>query len=373
MKYLSWINILGIIFILSACSGDTSKSADVSNASALSVGKLIFQDHTLSGNNYLACAHCHAAEAGYTDPLVSTASPVSEGAFVDRFGTRNAPTTAYAGFTPRFSQINDPVRGAVFVGGLFRDGRRDTLEDQVTGPLLSSVEMANTSKQAIVDKIRKGLYVDQFKAVYGNEIFNNTNTAFDMIAQAIAAYERSDEMNPFSSKFDCFVQDAARYPLSIQEQAGLDVFDGKGKCSACHTLDPHPEFGKVLFTNFQYFNIGVPANPDNPANRANASFVDLGLGGRIFDATEEGKFKTPTLRNIEKTAPYMHNGVFATLEEVMVFYNIDKKELSSPPPEVNRNIDTDVDLLGLNDPAEIDAVVAFMKTLTDGSGIGICF
>ena len=163
------------------------------------------------------------------------------------------------------------------------------------------------------------------------------------------------------------------YPLSTQEETGRDLFTNKGKCAACHSIDPDPVSGKVLFTNHQYFNIGVPSNPDNPAKKANVNFVDRGLGARLNLASQNGKFKTPTLRNIENTGPYMHNGVFATLEEVMVFYNIEEKSLASPPPEVDNDIATDVDFLGLTDPGELDALVAFMKTLTDGTGVGICF
>lgn len=375
MKNLFFANIFVVVFFLSACSGSGSDSDEenVNNATAVSVGKLIFEDEKLSPNDYQSCSTCHDKTAGYTDPHVSTANPVSEGTLIDRFGKRNAPTTSYARFAPIFSQVDHPSHGLVFSGGLFVDGRRDTLEDQAKGPFLSPAEMANISKQAVVDGVRGGIYVIRFMAVYGDNIFNNTDTAFDKINHAIAAYERSDEMNPFNSKFDCFIKDIDQYPLSIQEQAGLDVFDGKGNCTACHTITPQPESGKVLFTNHHYFNIGVPSNPDNPANKADANFVDLGLGDMLSDAAENGKFKTPTLRNIEKTAPYMHNGVFGTLEEVMVFYNIDKKAQASPPPEVTDNITSEVEFLRLSDPTDIDAVVAFMKTLTDESGIGICF
>jgi len=375
MKYLSRINPFIFAFILSACSSDDPAASGNGNfaATAESVGKHLFEDHDLSGNDHQGCSTCHNGEAGFADPDVSSANPVSEGAIAGRFGERNAPTTAYAHFSPAFSRINDPKHGLVYTGGQFIDGRRESLEDQVTDPFLNPVEMANANKHEVVDKVRISSYANQFKAVYGNNIFDNTDNAFDMIVQAIATYERSDEMNPFNSKFDCFLQDADNYPLSIQQQAGLDIFDGKGKCSSCHTLDPDPVSGKVLLTNYQYFNIGVPANPANPANKADVNFVDLGLGRRLSDAAENGKFKTPTLRNIQLTGPYMHNGVFDTLEEVLVFYNIDKKQLASPPPEVKINISADVDSLGLHDPSDIDAVVAFMKTLTDGSGIGICF
>ncbi|HID49431.1 MAG TPA: c-type cytochrome [Chromatiales bacterium] len=337
---------------------------------AVEVGKMIFEDTRLSANRNQSCATCHAASAGFADPDVSKANPVSEGSIAGKFGDRNAPPSAYAKFAPAFEQIMDPVRGLIYAGGQFLDGRRDTLEQQAKDPFLNPVEMANPNKQAVVDKVQNGPYADQFMAVYGSNVFTDTDTAFDRIAEAIAAFERSDEMNPFNSRFDCFQKDPVQYPLDTQEQMGLNVFQGKGKCANCHTLDTDPVSGKILFTNFQYFNIGVPANPDNPANKANAGFVDFGLGGRLGAPAENGKFKTPTLRNIEKTSPYMHNGVFDTLTEVVEFYNIEEKEFASPPPEVINDINPDVDFLDLNSQ-QIEALVAFLKTLTDGTGL--CF
>ena len=372
MPYSFRITLFVSSFFLIACGGGSDSGSGIT-VTETEIGKLIFEDTRLSANSNQACASCHDAASGFADPDATSANPVSEGSITSQFGERNAPTSSYAMFSPAFGLINDPVRGSIYAGGQFLDGRRDTLEEQAKDPFLNPVEMANADKQAVVDKISTGTYADQFKAVYGNNVFNNTDVAYDKIAQAIAAFERSVEMNSFNSKFDCYLQDSTQYPLSAQEQAGLNLFDGKAKCSSCHTLTPDPASGKVLFTNFQYFNIGVPSNPDNPANKANASFVDLGLGARISGTAENGKFKTPTLRNVELTAPYMHNGVFATLEEVMVFYNIDEKALASPPPEVDNDINADVEFLGLNDPAEINEVVAFMKTLNDGSGIGICF
>ncbi len=381
MKCCSGINVflLMLLIIITGCSGSSESASTNNNGStvsstALEVGKLIFEDSTLSANNNQACASCHDATSGFADPNVTMANPVSEGSIAGKFGDRNAPTVAYAMFNPIFSQVNDVNRGLIYTGGQFLDGRRNTLEEQAKDPFLNAVEMANLNKLAVVNKVRNGNYANKFIAVYGSTVFDNTDTAYDKIVQAIATFERSIEVNPFNSKFDCYLQDATQYPLTTQEQAGLTVFDGDGKCTACHTLDPDPISGKVLFTNFQFFNIGVPANADNPANKANASFVDLGLGGRLTVTTENGKFKTPTLRNIEKTAPYMHNGVFSTLEEVVAFYNIEEKTLANPAPEVNANITADdVDFLGLNDPVDIDALVAFMKTLTDGTGVGVCF
>lgn len=267
-----------------------------------------------------------------------------------------------------FGKTTDSAGNPVFVGGQFLDGRRNTLEAQAKDPFLNMDEMANANEQAVVDKVATAPYADKFKRIFGSDVFNNTDKAFNNIAHAIAAFERSAEMNKFNSKFDCYLQDNTKYPLSADEQAGLDLFDGAAKCSTCHTIEPDAESGKVLLTNFQYFNIGVPKNPDNP-NTA----TDKGLGERLNDVNEDGKFKTPTLRNIELTAPYMHNGVFNTLDDVMTFYNIERKVDADPAPEVARNINNEVDELFLNEPDDLDAIVAFMKTLTDGTGIGICF
>ena len=385
MKFYSWVSLSVIAIFLSACGGGSGAPASVA-ATEVEVGKLIFEDTRLSAGMTQSCASCHAASAGFADPDVTAATPVSEGAIPDEFGNRNAPTSAYSMFSPSFSLITDPVRGPIYEGGQFVDGRRDTLEEQAKDPFTNPVEMANPFPQAVVNKVRKGPYADKFMAVYGSDVFNDPDptVAFDRIAEAIAAFERSNEMNPFTSKFDCYEQSSASYPLSPSEQAGLDVFNDPngGKCSSCHTSTPDPVSGKVLFTNFQHINIGVPSNLDNPANKANASFVDLGLGGRLADegvpaaAAEDGKFKTPTLRNIELTAPYMHNGVYDSLHAVIQHYDIDVPSRNNEP-EVITNIATELEFDTFNNlnlsPENYTDLEAFMKTLTDGTGVGICF
>lgn len=377
MENLSSGTLIVFCLLLTACGGGGgggggSGGVPPVTATKVEVGKLIFEDPRLSANNNQSCATCHAASAGFADPDVSKANPVSVGSIANSFGDRNAPTSAYSQFSPRFQLIDDPVQGLIYMGGQFVDGRRNSLEEQAKDPFLNPVEMANVDNQAVVDRVRTAAYADKFKAVFGADVFDNTNIAYNRITEAIATFERSPEMNPFNSKFDCYIQDSSSYPLSTQEQAGLDVFDGIGKCTTCHTIVPDGLSGRVLLTNFQYFNIGVPSNPDNPANKVTPDFVDLGLGGRLSGSSENGKFKTPTLRNVELTAPYMHNGVFATLDDVMTFYNLEAKIDAQPPPEVIVNISGDIDGLFL-EPADLDAVVAFMKTLTDGSGAGICF
>lgn len=378
MTFNSWLSLSVIIF-LSACGGGGSGTPNLGGqvaATAEGVGKLIFEDIRLSINENQSCASCHAASAGFADPDVTKTNPVSEGSIIGEFGNRNAPTSAYSKFSPAFALVHDSVRNEdIYTGGQFIDGRRDTLEEQAKDPFTNPVEMANPAPLAVVNKVRNGSYADKFIEVYGSNVFDNTATAFDRIAEAVAAFERSAEMNPFTSKFDCFAENSTLYPLSPQEQAGLDVFNGAGKCSSCHTSTPDPVSGKVLFTSFQYFNIGVPSNPDNPVNT-----IDLGLGGRLAiegvpaAAAEDGKFKTPTLRNIELTAPYMHNGVHATLKDVIQHYDIDVPS-RFVEPEVIANIASELEFdtfnnlnLSLQDYLDLEA---FMKTLTDGTGT--CF
>ncbi|MDH5180353.1 MAG: c-type cytochrome [Gammaproteobacteria bacterium] len=369
MRWIYPVFMGGMILCVTACGGGAG-GGGAPASSAAEVGKLIFTDRRLSANGNQSCADCHDPAVGFADPDVTQNAPVSEGSPSGGFGNRNAPTSAYAGFTPAFGQVD--VGGTLFyAGGQFLDGRRDSLEQQAKDPFLNPLEMANSNVLAVVEKVRTAAYADRFMAVYGANVFADANTAFNNIAAAIAAFERSAEMNKFNSKFDCYLQNATAYPLSANEANGLTVFNGKGKCSGCHSTTPDPVSGKVLLTDHRYFNIGVPKNPNNPANVANPSFIDKGLGARK-GASENGKFKTPTLRNVALTAPYMHNGVFATLDEVMTFYNIDEKVTAVPAPEVSANITADVDFLGLTQQ-EMDDVTAFMRTLTDGSGTGICF
>lgn len=378
MKFFTGLVLVIIFLHLSACGGGSGTSTSDSGGSLTdaAIGKVIFNDIRLSANNNQSCASCHATSSGFADPIVTKAAPVSEGSIPGRFGNRNAPTSAYSKFSPAFTQITDPDRGLIYEGGQFVDGRRNTLEAQAKDPFLNPDEMANLSKQAVVNKISNALYANNFKTIYGADVFDDVDIAYDKVAEAIAAFERSNEMNPFTSKFDCYLQNPTSFPLNASETSGLNLFDGTAKCSSCHTLTPDPVSDKVLFTNFQHINIGVPSNLDNPAVKANASFVDLGLGGRLSVTAENGKFKTPTLRNIELTAPYMHNGVYDSLHAVIQHYDIDIPSRNHVP-EVIANIEAELEFdtfnnLGLS-VANYTDLEAFMKTLTDGTGVGICF
>ncbi len=333
------------------------------------LGRALFFDANLSQPAGQACASCHDPAAGFADP--DQGSPTSEGAVAGRFGGRNAPTAAYAFLSPAFAFTSDPADPLTlfYQGGQFLDGRALDLVEQARGPFLNPIEMNNPDKAAVVNKVRNSSYAGIFVYLFGANAFDDVDTAYDNIAAAIAEFEKSAEMNPFSSRFDAY--QAGLVTLTAQEALGLDVFRNKGKCAGCHTIPdvlPNPTAPPASFTNFRYFNLGVPKNPNNPFytqdpafNPDGASFVDYGLGGAVKVAAENGKFKTPTLRNIALTAPYMHNGVFNTLEEVVDFYN----DNSVFTPEVDNDITPDVGGLDLT-PEEKAALVAFLKMLTDG-------
>lgn len=317
------------------------------------LGKNIFFDSNLSEPAGQSCSSCHDPAFGFADPDQNL--PVSEGVIPGRFGGRNSPSAAYATFSPLFT-LSGGVRG-----GQFWDGRAIDLPAQARGPFLNPVEMNNTSRAQVIGKILSSVYASSFIGLCGDG--TNVDAAYVCMSEAIGAYEGTSELNKFSSKFDAYMAGTAT--LTAQEDLGRRLFSGRGKCAHCHT-DSGSRTVPALFTDFKYHNIGIPKNPEFPITN---NSVDLGLGGPTGghpnDAGDKGKFKTSHLRNIAKTAPYMHNGIFKTLKEVVHFYNTRDIPGTWPAPEypdtVSGNFLGD---LGLTD-AEENALVAFMLTFTD--------
>jgi cytochrome c peroxidase len=358
-------------------------SAGAETDARAALGRLLFFDATLSEPAGQSCASCHDPAAAFTDPDKSR--PTSKGVHRERFGNRNTPSAMYMEFSPAFHFDREEGH---YVGGQFWDGRAATLEEQAKGPFLNPVEMANPDKRAVVEKVRRAAYAGQFETAFGKGALDDTDRAYDAIAAAIAAFERTADFRPFTSKHDAWLQGKAR--LTSQELRGLRLFNDekKGNCAACHPSQRGPDGGLPLFTDFTYDNLGVPRNPDNPFyaqdkafNPAGAKSVDRGLGGFVKKRAEDGKFKVPTLRNIALTGPYMHNGYFRTLRGVVAFYNdrdvrpackgeaTEEQALARrcwPKPEIARNLNRDeMGRLGLTEQ-EVDDIVAFMETLTDG-------
>ena len=330
------------------------------------LGKAIFLDTNLSNPAGQSCSSCHAAATSFSDP---SHSMVSQGAVSGLFGNRNAPIASYTMFNPPFHFDNVD---SSYVGGLFWDGRVNTLEEQAQKPFLNPLEMNNSDLSAVVEKVKAASYYPNFKKIYG--AISDAPTAFNNIADAIAAFERSAELNPFTSKFDYYLKGQAT--LTAQELHGLDLFNDtlRAKCGNCHLTTPDATSGKVLFTDFTYNSDGVPKNPFNPFysipssyNPSGAEFVDYGLGAILNNHDYDGEFRVSSLRNIALSAPYFHNGVFGTLEEVVHFYNTrDVPGSGFAPAEVPINIDTlETGNLHLTLQEEAD-IVAFLKTLTDG-------
>ena len=331
------------------------------------LGKQLFQDRNLSTPPGQACMDCHAEESGFGNP--DSSLPVSRGVYSDRFGNRNDLPAAYAGFSPQFHFDKEEE---MYVGGQFWDGRAATLEEQAKGPFLNPLEMANPDPEAVVASIRTAEYAGLFREIYGADSLDDAARAYDLAAEAIAAYERSPELNRFDSKYDLYL--AGKASLTDQEHRGLQLFEDekKGNCAACHPSQPGPYSDHPLFTDYTYDNLGVPKNPENPfyylppaLNPEGSGFVDSGLGGTVNDPEHMGKFKVPSLRNIAITAPYMHNGVFKTLHQVMAFYN--SRDVGPwAAPEVAANLNREeLGNLQLSEQ-EMEDIIAFLKTLTDG-------
>jgi cytochrome c peroxidase len=468
--------ILSAIVLVFAAAGAAS-SADLLPVERL--GKSLFFDNTLSTPPGQSCAACHDPEVGWTGPdsTINAAGAVMEGAVHTRFGNRKPPSAAYAGFNPILHRCGDMTCGCnmsggmgegsgnmmgsgvssggmggggamgggmggmggggmmcqgQFAGGMFWDGRAtgwilgDPLAEQAQGPFLNPLEMNNPNPKLVCIKVRESSSAELFEAVWGLKSLDcvkDVEGTYERIARSIAAYERSAEVNPFSSKFDLFWRNSeGKMPpvhainmmnwtrfsgrgLDDMELKGLVVFNTKGKCSVCHLLQPRHGSKYPLFTDFQYHNLGIPKNPENPFygmpkpwNPEGGNWVDLGLGGFLektgdlvdfagnprdyapLASENYGKHKTPTLRNVDKR-PYPefvkafgHNGYFKSLMEIVHFYNCRDVPYAPqcmmlPPflePEVAENVNTtDMGNIGLT-PQEGMTLILFMKTLSDG-------
>jgi cytochrome c peroxidase len=348
------------------------------------LGKSIYFDKISAPNN-MACADCHAVMSGFTGSIVgiNNHGSVYRGADAQNFGNRKPPSAAYATFSPIFHY--DSSEG-LFIGGNFWDGRAtgerlgSPAAEQALGPFLNPAEHNLSSKLDVIMKIAQTKYSEMWTTVFGVPLKYSSpeeiNLNYDRIGIAIAAYEGSPEVNQFSSKFDYVQKGLAKF--TPQEELGFQLFNDeeKGKCALCHISEGE----KPLFTDFTFDNVGTPKNLENPVYKYNPGFIDLGLGGYLLTRTDAlkdmaydnmGKHKVPTLRNVDKkpgtgfTKAYMHNGVFKSLKEVVHFYNTRDVEFW-PAAEVPENInDDELGNLGLSD-AEEDAIVAFMKTLSDG-------
>jgi cytochrome c peroxidase len=330
--------------------GEVSQN-DPAAAPRVELGRRLFMDRRLSRNGTMSCGMCHVPEQGFTVNDMATAIGI-EG----RSLRRNAPTVLNVGFQR----------------SLFHDGRETTLERQIWGPLLAPDEMGNASRGDVVARV--SAIADYSKAFL--LVFPGAGVTQDTIAAALASYERT--LIAANSRFDRWFFAGENSALTAEERDGLELFRGKAGCAACH------HFGKrdALFTDHRFHNTGVGWARANAASRtlsvplgggetAEVSAAEMAalFGGDLrddgrFEVTREPKdrwaYKTPNLRNVALTAPYMHDGSLATLREVIEFY--DRGGIDNPGK------DPLLQALHLS-PEEKQALEAFLHTLT-GENVG---
>ena len=347
------------------------------DAELSALGRALFFDVNLSAQRSQACATCHQPERAFSDGRDNRAGgAASLGGDGHSLGDRNTPALAYAALVPNFQREAD----GEYRGGLFHDGRARDLAEQAAEPPLNPIEMAMPDAAGVIARVREqAYYVAAFKKLFRDDIFDDTQAAYAALTTAIAAFEQGPPFATFDSRYDRYL--AGDYTMSDEEELGRRLyFSDLTNCMHCHLLRINTERVHEPFTDFRYHNIGLPINIAlRTSNGRGVDVRDRGLGAHpdVDDARAEGKFRTPTLRNVAVTAPYMHNGVFARLETAISFYNqyivVNANAGINPEtnaawgkPEVADNIA--IELLREGQPLDderIAALVAFLRTLTD--------
>lgn len=371
---------VAILALALAAAGAFAMAGGLRYPTPEKLGEALFSDPNLSKNRSQSCANCHLPGRAFSDRRdVQAGNAVSLGDDGFSFGDRNAPSATYAAHNPPFGKDAE----GTWIGGQFWDGRAKNLEEQAGGPPVNPIEMGMADERAVAARIAENPdYVKAFAALYGKDVVADPARTFAAATSAIASFERTPQFSPFDSRYDRYLRGEVKF--TEQEELGRTLFFSKQftNCNLCHEIKARDgRMEGATFTSYKYFNIGVPANPDaRKLNGSKADFVDLGLAANPTvngDAKERGKFKTPSLRNVAVTAPYMHNGVFKDLRTVILFYNKYNSKKKSrqvdpetgqrwAPPEVPENIDLEKLETGPGlDDQRVDALVAFLKTLTD--------
>jgi cytochrome c peroxidase len=386
------------------------------------LGRQIFYDPSLSSSGKLSCASCHSPERAYGPP---NDGPVMLGGFTQtEQGARAVPSLTYLDRLPSFSigpddpaaenvnlaelaalaqtstrvqktatQTSQTATNMVPQGGLFWDGRADTLQIQAVVPLLDPREMDGGSVEKIAEKLRHVPYANDFTALFGDSIFQNTQMLVSEAMFAIARYQLEEPgFHPYTSKFDYWLEGKAR--LSDSEMRGYRLFNDpdKANCGGCHLSQPSPDGLPPLFTDHQYEALGAPRNAALADNK-DPKYFDLGVCGPIrtdfVDQTQFcGMFLTPTLRNTTTRHAFFHNGVFHTVQQVLDFYNFRDsnpekiypraadgtvQKFNDIPVQYQANADVSDppfnrqlgETPAMTEQDEAD-IIAFLKTLNDG-------
>jgi cytochrome c peroxidase len=396
------------------------RPADQPLSALARIGEQIFNDPTLSASGRQSCASCHSAVHDYGPPDARSVQP--GGPHMLGQGFRPPPSLAYlyrqepfgigpavdqdapvaldqlaqkAATGPRVDKVAGTSTAGALVpsGGLFWDGRADTLQAQAGGPMLNPDEMANSSLHDVVRRIALAKYRDAFKPLFGEAVVRNPDLLFAEAMSAVARFQvEARAFHRFDSKYDHWLEGKTR--LTRAEMRGLRLFNdpGKGNCAGCHLSQAGTDGQPPLFTDAEYEALGVPRNRSLPANR-NPAFFDMGLCGPVrTDLSRQtrycGMFLTPTLRNAARRRVFFHNGVYHSLREVLDFYNLRDAEpariyprdrngrvlsYDDLPARYHANVDTADAPFGrppgsrppLTDADEAD-IIAFITTLNDG-------
>ncbi|WP_248323541.1 MULTISPECIES: cytochrome-c peroxidase [unclassified Caballeronia] len=388
------------------------------------LGKRIFFDRSLSASGQQSCASCHDPAHAFGPP--NDLAVQQGGPHLTLPGYRPPPSLMYLYRQPAFSigpdqgdadeapdlaklaaQASGTARAQksagvaptapamVPQGGLFWDGRADTLQAQASGPMVNPVEMANASLAQVADKLAHTSYKGDFEKLFGPRIFDSGDLAVSEAMFAVARYQVEEQaFHPYTSKYDYWLEGKAR--LTQAELHGLRLFNDpdKANCAGCHVSKPSPDGLPPMFTDFQYESLGVPRNKALAINR-DPTFYDMGVCGPFREDLREqtqycGMFLTPTLRNVATRHAFFHNGIYRSLDDVMAFYNErntapqkfypknakgEVRKYDDLPPQFHANVDdkdAPFDRKPGDTPAmtqeDIHDIVAFLHTLNDGYG-----
>ena len=386
------------------------------------LGRQIFYDPSLSSSGKLSCASCHSPDHAYGPP--NDGPVMLGGPALTRQGARAVPSLTYLDRQPEFSigpddpqaenvnlaelaalaqtstraqktatQTSQSAANLVPQGGLFWDGRADTLQMQASVPLLDPREMDGGSIEKVAEKLRHAPYADSFTVLFGENIFRSPQMLMSEAMFAVARYQIEEpNFHPYTSKFDYWLEGKAR--LSDSEMRGYRLFNDpdKANCGGCHISQPSRDGLPPLFTDHQYEALGAPRNAALADNK-DSRYFDLGVCGPIrTDIANQtqfcGMFVTPTLRNTARRRTFFHNGVFHTLQEVLDFYNFRDtnpekiypraadgtvQKFDDIPAKYQVNVDVsdppfdrhpgETPVMTAQDEADI---IAFLKTLNDG-------
>ncbi|MEP6503717.1 MAG: cytochrome c peroxidase [Betaproteobacteria bacterium] len=377
----------------------------VAQLSAL--GRAMFDDASLSANGRIACATCHVPSAAF-GPDARTPNPFADGDPAHA-GARAIPSLRYAQFAQRFTEhtVDDEETHGVDggpTGGLTWDGRADTAREQARIPLFAAHEMGNADAVSLARRVAAARYAGEFRRAFsapGRDVFADPQQVVEWVALAFEVFQQGREFAPFDSRYDHWL--AGTDALSAAELRGLKLYrdPAKGNCDTCHPSRRSTAGAAPLFTDAGFIAVGAPRRADLPpltassaqplAAEARGADVDLGLcrsgrPGLSDDPSFCGRFRAPTLRNVAIRTSFFHNGALHSLREAVAFY---ATRDTDPGHWYSRNADGSVrayDDLPVDmapyvnreapfeplpggrprlDDAEIDDLVAFLRTLTD--------